>query len=79
VNAQNVTRKGNVFVQIDSSNIKKGNPILTKYIYIDKNGEKYPIYMSTSGKCFIIRKSKKTGKEYKQYLPEVTKELYGKN
>jgi hypothetical protein len=77
--SQNVTRKGNVFIQ-DSSKTKKAKdvPILTKYIYVASDGTKYPIYMSSTGKCFIIRTSSKTGKQYKQYLPEVTKEIQKK-
>ena len=31
-------------------------------------GVKYPIYVSKNGKYYVIRTSKKTGKEYKQYL-----------
>ena len=77
--AQNVTRKGNVFVQDSSkSPIKKDSATLTKYFYMASDGTKYPIYMSSTGKCFILRTSTKTGKQYKQYLPEVTKQLNGK-
>ena len=74
--AQSVVRQGNVFVQdtSKSTKIKKDNPTLTKYFYLAADGTKYPIYMSTSGKCFILRVSK-NGKEYRQYLPEVTKQL----
>ena len=77
--AQNVTRKGNVFIQDSSkSPIKKDSATLTKYFYVASDGVKYPIYMSSTGKCFIIRTSAKTGKQYKQYLPEVTKQLNSK-
>lgn len=31
-------------------------------------GEKFPIYVSSNGKYYVIRTSKKTGKQYKQYL-----------
>lgn len=73
--AQNVTRNGNTFVQKDSSSkIKKDNPTLTKYYYQTIDGTRYPIYMSASGKCFIIKTSK-NGKQYKQYLPEISKRL----
>lgn len=73
--AQNVTRKGNVFIQNSSSNkIKKDSLTLTGYFYMTSDGTKYPIYMSSSGKCFIIRISK-SGRQYRQYLPEVTKQL----
>lgn len=77
--AQSVTRQGNVFVQDTSSHkIAKDNPTLTKYFYLASDGTKYPIYMSANGKCFIIRVSK-NGKEYKQYLPEVTRALQDEN
>lgn len=74
--AQNVTLQGNTFVQVDSSSnkIKKDNPLLTKYFYQTVDGTKYSIYMSASGKCFILRISK-NGKRYKQYLPEISKQL----
>ena len=72
--SQNVIRKGNVFIQ-DSSKTKKSKdvPTLTKYTYKANDGKTYPIYMSSTGKYFIIRTSGKTGKKYKQYLPEITK------
>jgi len=77
--AQKVTRKGNVFVQDSTSHqFKKKDVTLTKYYYMSTDGTKYPIYMSSTGKCFIIRTSSKTGKQYKQYLPEVTKQLQKK-
>ena len=74
--AQNVTRVCNIFVQDSSSHqIKKKDVTITKYTYKTSDGKTYPIYMSSSGKYFIIRKSQKTGKEYRKYLPEVTKML----
>ncbi len=36
--------------------------------YTDSKGEVYKVYVNSNGKLYIIRKSKKTGKEYKQYL-----------
>lgn len=36
--------------------------------YTTTNGEVYPVYQSARGKFFIIRVSKNTGKQYKQYL-----------
>ena len=79
--AQNVICQGNTFVQQPDSSahqlipVKKDNPTLTKYFYQTVDGTKYPIYMSANGKCFIMRKSLKTGKVYRQYLPEITKHL----
>lgn len=40
----------------------------TDKLYIDKDGTKYPVYLNSKNKPYIIRKSKKTGKEYKAYL-----------
>lgn len=36
--------------------------------YTDDKGISYPVYISAKGKLYILRISKKTGKEYKQYL-----------
>ena len=88
---QSVTRQGNTFNQNppkqhveDTTTLKKtfkitkDKPVLTKYTYKTTRGETYPIYMSTAGRCFIIRTSSRSGKQYRQYLPEVTKQLSGK-
>lgn len=76
VSAQSVTRKGNTFYQESNSNkIEKDTATLTGYYYQTADGTKYPIYISSKGKCFILRTSSKTGKQYKQYLPEITKQL----
>lgn len=74
--AQNVTLKGNTFVQQPSEKkLKKDSVTLTPYFYETSDGTKYPIYRSYSGKYFIWRISSKTGKKYRMYLPEVTKKL----
>lgn len=36
--------------------------------FVDKKGNKYPIFKSVNGKFFIERISQKTGNKYKQYL-----------
>ena len=75
-NAQSVTRQGKIFIQQSNSNkIEKDTATLTGYYYQTADGTKYPIYISSKGKCFILRTSSKTGKQYRQYLPEVTKQL----
>lgn len=74
--AQNVVRKGHSFYQqSNSSKIEKDSAVFSGYHYFDTKGIRYPIYISSKGKCFIWRTSSRTGKPYKQYLPEVTKEL----
>ena len=74
VKAQEVIRKGNTFEQVSKKKSKEAYK-LTQYTYIAADGKKYPIYISEKGKYFIFRKSTKTGKEYRQYLPNVNKEL----
>ena len=70
--AQSVTKQGTMFVQ-QSKKCKSATK--TKYTYKAADGKVYPIYLSPNGKAFIIRVSKKTNKEYRDYLPEVTKQL----
>ena len=73
--AQDVKREGNTFVQVQSEKVSLKNDTKTQYIYKDKNGKEYPIYLTKNGKAFIIRVSKKSGKEYRDYLPQVTEQL----
>ena len=40
----------------------------TGKVFIDDKGVSYPVYLNSKNKPYIIRKSKKTGKEYKAYL-----------
>ena len=77
VQAQSVQRQGNNFTQVSNNKGGKssGKETKTKYTYTDSKGNVYPIYLSSAGKAFIKRISKKTGKEYKQYLPEVGKSI----
>lgn len=49
--------------------------VMTQYFYLTADRKKYPIYQSKTGKCFIVRTSSKTGERYRQYLPEVDKQL----
>lgn len=75
--AQSVKREGTTFVV--SSSRKSAEATKTKYTW--KVGDvEYPIYISSTGSCYIIKTSKKTDKEYKQYLPkevcaEIAKEM----
>jgi hypothetical protein len=72
--AQSVKRQGNVFIeQKDTAFVNNG--IKTKYTYKAKDGKEYPIFLSKNGKAYIVRVSKKSGKQYKQYLPKVTEQL----
>lgn len=74
--AQNVQQQGNVFVaQKSQKDSKQGKETLTTYYYKDTKGKTYQVYLSATGKAFIKKTSQKTGKEYKQYLPEVGKHI----
>ena len=66
-----ITRKGNMFIQ-DTTSVKKNNPVPTDYTYVDEDGVPYKVYVVH----YIIKKSPKTGKTYKKYLPQVTNQIY---
>lgn len=67
--AQTYRRTGNNFESI--SKRKSAQQVFkTKYTYTDSKGNKYPIYITEKGKCFVYKTSQKTGKEYKYYLPK---------
>lgn len=76
VQAQSVVKSGNNFTQVTNKGGKSGDKeTKTQYTYTDSKGNTYPVYLSSSGKAFIKRVSKNTGKEYKQYMPEIGKQI----
>jgi hypothetical protein len=63
-----VERNGKVFSQ-KSVKKAKTEPVVTDFQWEDSKGNQYPILVNpNSGRCFVIKVSGKTGKEYKQYL-----------
>lgn len=70
-----VKREGNNFKVEQTS---KASDTQTKYTWEDKEGNKYPIFITKKGACYVIRTSKKTGKEYKYYLPKDIQETIKK-
>lgn len=70
-----IKREGNTFTYVQSDKVSLKNDTKTQYTYKTKDGKEYPIYLSKNGKAFIVRVSKKTGREYKQYLPQITEQL----
>lgn len=72
--AQTVVRKGNNFIEQKDS-INRAGATKTDYIYTDKSGVSDTVYLSKNGNAFIWKISKSTGKQYRKYLPEVTKQL----
>ena len=74
-NAQSkVEFQGNTIVT--KSTRAKGEAKKTTFTWQDRKGKEYPVYISSTGSCFTIRISSKTGKEYRSYLgPEVSQEI----
>lgn len=73
--AQKYEVQGNEYVAKSTARTKS-EPKKTQFTWTDAKGTKYPIYMSGTGSCFIIKKSSKTGKEYRSYLgPEVSMDI----
>jgi hypothetical protein len=69
INAE-VVRTGNTFTTTQTTTADTK----TAYFWQDKEGNKYPIYKSKTGSLYVKRISKKTGKEYKYYLPKATQD-----
>ena len=69
-----VVKKGNVYIQTTTTVKEKE----TGVYYQDKDGIQYIIYVSPKGSLYIKRISKKTGKEYKYYLPKDIQETIKK-
>lgn len=76
VQAQSVERQGNTFTQVSNKKpADKDEGTATKYQYVDSKGIVYTVMLSSKGKAFIWKTSQKTGKMYKQYLPEIGKQI----
>ena len=69
-NAQNYTKStdGKTYSAIKKTTVSSERE--TGFTWEDSKGNTYPIYMGTTGSCYIKKVSKKTGNEYKQYLGE---------
>ena len=76
VSGQSVQRQGNTFTQVSNKKpAGKDEGTATKYQYVDSKGKVYTVMLSSTGKAFIWKTSQKTGKAYKQYLPEIGKQI----
>ena len=73
-----VVKEGNTF-KVSTTKTIKSEDKKTEFNWEDKKGNKYPIFISKNGACYIKRISSKTGKEYKQYLPKKIQETIKKN
>ena len=76
VQAQKVTREGSNFTQVSNPKAKSASKeTKTSFTYTDNKGIVYPVFLSSTGKAFIKKVSKKTGKEYRMYVPEIGKQI----
>jgi tRNA splicing endonuclease len=69
-NAQ--VKEGNTFKQVKEKTEQVEEK--TKFSYEDSKGQSYPIYQSKRGSFYVVKTSKKTGKEYRYYLPKEIQE-----
>jgi len=64
----NVKLENGVYKSIKTTKPKE-IPVLLAIKYVDSEGKSHNVYKNPStGKIFVLKKSKKTGKEYKYYL-----------
>ena len=71
-----VVRNGDTFSVENTTSVNQDTK--TKYTWEDREGNKYPIFITKKGACYVLRISKKTGKEYKYYLPKDIQETIKK-
>ena len=72
-----VILEGNNFTEERTTRAKDSTA--TAYTFTDSKGNKYPIFLSKSGKAYIPRTSAKSGKYYRQYKPEITEAIKNQN
>lgn len=67
-----VIREGNTFKSITTKASK--DTLVTAFKFEDNKGTKYPIIINkANGRCWVWKKSGKTGKMYKMYMkPEIS-------
>lgn len=65
-----IKREGNTFSVVSTKSTSKDEGTKTKFTWKDSKGVEYPVMKSKNNAYYVVRTSKKTGKEYKQYLPK---------
>ena len=76
---QDYIRYGKQFSSV-SKEKEKSADVKTGYTWKESNGEVLDIYITKSNACYVLKTSKKSGKEYRKYLSkelssEIAKEL----
>lgn len=66
------SRNGNTFSSIAKS---KQSPELTPYTWKDSKGNEYPIYISASGSCFVIKENGNKQYMKKEISMQICKEM----
>lgn len=76
--AQSVVFNNGIFKAAKTKAAK--DTLVTAFKWEDSKGKQYPIIINkANGKCYTWRKSSKTGKLYKSYLPkELSKQVANK-
>jgi len=69
VDAQTFRVEGNNYVNIKTST-RETKREKTGKTYTDKDGKVYDMYIRQDGRCYILKTSKNTGKEYSKNLDE---------
>lgn len=73
---QDIKKEGKVFIAT-STRGASNDDVATDYLWRDSKGNEYPLFLHKYNKgekagkytAYVIRKSAKTGKEYKYYIP----------
>lgn len=65
--AQDYKREGNTFISTKTTT-SGSKEVKTSFTWKDSKGMTYPIYVGSTGSCYIKRVSAKSDNEYKQYL-----------
>lgn len=71
------TRSGNTFKSVSVSSRAAKDTLRTPYFFEDSKGNRYNIIINkVNGRCWVWKKSSKTGRLYKMYMkPEMAKEV----
>lgn len=68
--AQSLVKRNNLgqFEHVNTSARDSVTYSATNEKFVDSKGAVYPVYKTKNGKYFVLRTSKKTGKQYREYL-----------
>lgn len=71
------TRSGNTFKSVSVSSRATKDTLRTPYFFEDSKGNRYNIIINkANGRCWVWKKSSKTGRLYKMYMkPEMAREI----